>query len=499
MKSNPAAGSSLTLNPTIFREYDVRGIVGVDLDDSVYSRMGYAFGQYLKQRSCVQKPSCVVGQDNRPSSPTYATAFCNGLLDSGCDVIDIGVCTTPEIYFANDFLKTTGGAAITASHNPAQYNGVKFTYAGKSAGGSEVRAVRDLALAQGEPSALSSNAACAGLPPVRGRLKKKDIRSDYLMAVTEGSTASFRRSKVSVSTSSSSLSFPLSGMKVVLDCGNGVSALFAPELFRSLGADVVELHCDASKPFAVHAPDPVDPDNYADLSAAVVTHKAHLGLMFDGDGDRVGAVDEHGKIVAPDQMLILFARRFLKAHPGQKIVVEIKCSHAVEDEIKALGGTAIWSPTGRTLIEDVLFSQNAKLAGEMSGHFFFLDGMRHWLSESLVAARRLAELVKQNGPLSNQVASMPHYVSSREYRIEVAEEDKFDLVQKLAVDFKARHDVLTLDGAKVLFADGWGLVRASNSEPKLSLRFESKTKGGLDKIMAKFRSALKEKGVTVSF
>ncbi|MBI2445382.1 phosphomannomutase/phosphoglucomutase [Candidatus Micrarchaeota archaeon] len=452
--------------PGIFREYDVRGYVGQDLDDSVYFRIGQAFGSYLQERSG-SKSSCVVGRDNRPSSPAYADAFIRGLQAVGCDVTDIGVCTTPEIYFANSFLKTTGGAAITASHNPPKYNGVKFTYDGKSAGGEHVRRVRDLAI----QDRFSSGA---------GTLESRDIRAVYLDALRQGAP-------------------DLSGIRVVLDCGNGVSSLFAPVLFRSLGVDVIELHCDASKPFAVHLPDPADPDNYTDLSAAVLTHRAHVGLMFDGDGDRVGAVDEKGRIVAPDQLLVLFSRRFLARNPSERVIVEIKCSQAVEDEIKALGGTAVWSPTGRTLIEDVLFSKDARLAGEMSGHFFFLDGAQPWLSESLYAARQVLEIIRESGALSNQVASLPKYVSSREYRLDVPDERKFDVVRQLADGFKARHEVLQLDGAKVLFSDGWGLVRASNSEAKISLRFESKTQSGLDAIMGEFRDALKQKGIVVPF
>jgi len=461
----------ISVNPLIFREYDVRGLVGPDLDDSVYLRMGRAFGRYLEECS-KKKASCVVGRDNRPSSTAFAQAFVNGLRAADCDVTDIGLCTTPEIYFANDFLKTTGGAAITASHNPPQYNGVKFTYQGKSAGGAHVRRIRDLVLE--EPAASDGSAA------TEGPAKTVDIRSDYLAALRQGAP-------------------DLSGLTVVLDCGNGVSSLFAPDFMHSLGCTVVKLHCDASKPFSVHLPDPVDPDNYADLSAAVLREKADVGLMFDGDGDRVGAVDECGHIVTPDQLLIVFARRFLKQNPGETVVVEIKCSQAVEDDVRAHGGKAAWSATGRTLIEDALFSQGAQLAGEMSGHFFFLDGPRPWLSESLYAARQLLEAIREGGPLSRQVASMPAYVSSREYRVDVAEERKSELVRSLVDAFRKNHDVVTLDGAKVLFADGWGLVRASNSEAKLSLRFEATSAAGLDHIMAAFREALKKEGLTAPF
>ncbi len=452
------------LNPRLFRAYDVRGLVGSELDEGAYHLMGQAFGRYLAERSG-GPASCVLGRDNRPSSAAFSEAFAAGLVRVGCDVTDIGLATTPEAYFANTFLKTTGSAVITASHNPAEYNGVKFTFLGKSAGGKEVEKIRDFALA-GEFASGD------------GVLKKKDIHLAYLTALSKG--------------------FSKLNLKVVVDCGNGVSSLFAPAFLRHLGCTVVELHCDETKAFSVHLPDPVDPDNYAELRQAVVREKADAGLMFDGDGDRVGAVDEKGAIVTPDKMLILFARRLLKNKRGRTVVVEIKNSQAVQDEIKKLGGKAVWAPTGRTIIEDVLFEKNAALAGEMSGHFFFHNG-ETWLSESLYATRVLLEIIAENGPLSGQVATMPLYVSSQEYRIDVSEEEKFSLVDSLVTHFKQKHEVLTLDGAKVLFPHGWGLVRASNSEPKLSIRFESRTKGGLKAIQAEFRRALTEKGVLVPF
>ncbi|MBI4360306.1 phosphomannomutase/phosphoglucomutase [Candidatus Micrarchaeota archaeon] len=452
------------LNPDMFRAYDIRGIVGEDLNDAVFERLGQAFGQYLRERSG-NKPSCAVGGDNRESSASYLSAFTTGLLSVGCDVMHVGEITTPGLYFANSFLKTTGAAAVTASHNPPKYNGVKFIFQGKSAGGAEVQRVRELA----EKNSFSKGQAT---------LSKKDVTPAYLEALSENAE-------------------PLK-LKVVADCGNGVASDFAVSYLKSLGCDVVPLHCDSSKPFSVHVPDPVDPDNYVDLAAAVRKHEADVGLLFDGDGDRVGAVDEFGGIVSPDKMLILFARKFLKENPGEKVVIEIKCSQAVQDEVEKLGGTAVWAPTGRTVIEDVLFKEHAKLAGEMSGHFFFLNG-RAWLSESLYAARQLLEIIAENGSLSKQVASMPKYVSSREYRVDVTDGEKFRIVSKLSSQFKKTHRVLELDGAKVLFDDGWGLVRASNSEAKVSLRFESKTRKGLAAIESAFKEKLLAAGVSVPF
>lgn len=452
------------LNPAMFRAYDVRGIVDQDLNDDVYFRLGQAFGQYLRERSR-EKPSCAVGRDNRASSASYLTAFIQGLLAVGCDVVDVGEITTPGLYFANSFLKTTGAAAVTASHNPPKYNGVKFMFHGKSAGGDEVQKIRELA----EKNVFSKG---------QGTFSRKDLRDDYLAALSAGAK-------------------PLK-LKVVADCGNGVASDFVVRFLTSLGCDVVPLHCNAKKPFSVHVPDPVDPDNFKDLVAAVKKHGADVGLLFDGDGDRVGAVDEHGDLVAPDKLLVLFARKFLQENPGEKVVIEIKCSQAVEDEVKALGGKTVWSPTGRTIIEDILFKENARLAGEMSGHFFFLNRYA-WLSEALYAARQLLEIIHANGPLSRQVASMPKYVSSQEYRFEVPEDKKFAIVENLASSFRKDHAVSNLDGVKVLFDDGWGLVRASNSEPKLSCRFESGTQLGLEKIENEFRDRLRKSGAHPPF
>lgn len=448
----------------MFRAYDVRGIVGEDLNDAVYTRLGQAFGQYLRERSG-RNPSCAVGRDNRESSPSYLDAFSSGLLSVGCDVLDVGEMTTPGLYFANTFLKTTGAAAVTASHNPLQYNGVKFIYQGQSAGGEQVQEIRRLA---------EKNVFTHG----KSARHRKNIRDAYLSALSENAR--------------------LLQLKVVADCGNGVASNFAVSYLKSLGCEVVPLHCNSSKPFSVHPPDPVDPDNYADLAAAVRKHEADVGLLFDGDGDRVGAVDETGAIVSPDKLLILFARRFLSVNPGEKVVIEIKCSKAVEDEVKKHGGKPVWAPTGRTVIEDVLFKEKAKLAGEMSGHFFFLNG-RAWLSESLYAARQLLEIISINGSLSRQVASMPKYVSSQEYRFEVPDDKKLVIVDRLASSFEKDREVSKLDGVKVLFDDGWGLVRASNSEPKLSCRFESGTQLGLEKIEDEFRLRLRKSGVEPPF
>ncbi len=461
----------LSLSEGIFREYDVRGLVGSELSEAVYERMGGAFGEYLRNRSG-GKPSCAVGRDNRPSSQGYCGAFVAGLRSIGCDAIDIGLATTPELYFANVFLKTAGAAVITASHNPPEYNGVKFVYAGKSAGGKEVQEIKRLALANKFSNGAGKVAAAAG------KYSSIDIFDDYLAALSEG--ASLKR------------------LKVAVDCGNGIASEFAVPYLRKLGCKVVPLHCDASKPFSVHLPDPVQPENYVDLVAAVRAEKADVGLMFDGDGDRVGAVDETGKIVWPDQLLMLFARRFLKSNPAGKVLIEIKCSKAVEDDVLAHGGRPVWSATGRTVIEDLMFREGAKLAGEMSGHFFFSE-KRLWLSEAMVAARKVLEIISDGGALSKQAGSLPRYVSSQEYRVTVPEERKFAIVKEIAEEFKRTNDVVTLDGAKVLFSDGWGLVRASNNEPKLSMRFESKTAGGLKKIMAAFSRKLKEKGVAVPF
>ncbi len=448
---------------SVFREYDLRGLVGIELSEPVYRRLGSAFAAYVADRSG-KKPSCVLGRDNRPSSAGFSRAFCEGFSESGGSVIDVGIATTPGVYFANRNYKTLAGCAITASHNPPEYNGAKFIFQGESAGGPEVQKIKDHFFAQQRRQA------------VPGKIEQKDFKDAYFSALVKGSK--------------------VNPLRVVVDAGNGAASDFVLPLFQKLGVVTFPIHCDASKAFSVHLPDPVDPENYSDLSGAVRKNKADLGLMFDGDGDRLGAVDSTGNIVWPDQLLILFARDHLLAHPGSKIMVEIKCSQSVFDDVSAHGGKPVLSPTGRTRIEDLMKSENAGLAGEMSGHFFFPP---LWLSDAFFAARKLLEIVSQNGPLAAQLSDVPRYFSSQEYRLDVPEKDKFRIVDSLAGHFKKNHGVVTLDGVKVLFSDGWGLVRASNNEPKLSMRFEGKNPKALDRIQSVFREALAGQGVDAPF
>ncbi|MBI5036926.1 phosphomannomutase/phosphoglucomutase [Candidatus Micrarchaeota archaeon] len=444
----------------IFREYDVRGFVGAELNEEVYCKLGRAFAAYVEGRAKA-KPSCVVGRDNRPSSEAYAKAFIEGFADGGGEVIDVGLATTPAAYFANNFFKTKAGAAITASHNPPEYNGAKFVFGGRSAGGAEVQKVKKLFFSE-----LPKKAG--------GKVTKQDFTKAYFADLAKNSR--------------------VRKLKVVVDCGNGAASAFAPAFLESLGCEVVPLHCDSSKPFSVHLPDPVDPENYGELVAAVRQSNADLGLMFDGDGDRLGAVDESGRIVWPDQLLILFARKLLAEKPASKVIVEIKCSQAVFDDVRARGGKPVLSPTGRTRVEEIMASEKAPLAGEMSGHFFFAPS---WLSDAFFASRKLLEIVSEV-PLSEALEGAPKYFSSQEYRVAVEEEKKFWIVESLSKEFP-ENEVVTMDGVKVLFADGWGLVRASQNEPKLSIRFEGRTKETLARIQKLFRSKLEAKGVKVPF
>ncbi|HLD76452.1 MAG TPA: phosphomannomutase/phosphoglucomutase, partial [Candidatus Norongarragalinales archaeon] len=456
-------GYSLKDPSTLFREYDVRGLLGKELDDSFYSRLGSAFFSYVESRS-EKKPSCVVGRDNRPSSVFFASAFMQGFVSAGGDVIDVGMVPTPAVYFANRHFATLAGCAITASHNPPEYNGAKFVYGAQSVGGKEVQAIKDFFLKM--PKKIQK----------KGTVQMRDLKTPYLSALTKNAH--------------------VKNLNLVVDAGNGAASDLVLPFFEKLDVTVIPIHCDASRPFSVHLPDPVDPENYPDLCATVKKKKADLGLMFDGDGDRLGAVDSAGNIVWPDQLLALFARGHLRENPGAKIMVEIKCSQGVIDDVVSHGGIPVWSPTGRTRIESMMQSENAGLAGEMSGHFFFPP---LWLSDAFFAARRLLEIVSKNGPLEEQLSDFPKYFSSQEYRVTVTEKNKFEIVRRLTASFKKDFQVLELDGAKVLFPDGWGLVRASNNEPKLSLRFEGKTRKALDRIQSLFRDALEAEGVRGSF
>ncbi len=443
----------------VFREYDVRGLAGKELTPRAYGLFGRAFGTLLREKNSGRKPSCAVGRDNRASSRTYEAAFVKGLLSTGCDVVRIGQVTTPMAYFANEFLHTTGAASVTASHNPPQYNGLKMRF--------ELLAVSGLDL---KAFAFRGKFASG-----KGKASSKNLFADYIKAVSSGNKLKRK-------------------LKVVVDCGNGTAGPFVVPALAAIGASVTPLFCKPDPRFPNHSPNPVKPENFPWLVAQVKKRRADLGLMLDGDGDRVAAVDHSGNIIWPDMLLLLFARADLARRKGGKIVVEIKCSQSVIDDIGLKGGKPVLSRTGYPNVEKLMREEGARVGAEMSGHFYFME-RRQWLSDAIYASCRLCKLVGDSGkPISQLISDAPKYYSSQEYRPRVngkdAEARKEQIVAELTRLFKKTHPVIGIDGARVLFPDGWGLVRYSKNEPELSLRFEGKTPAALARIKGVFRKAL---------
>ncbi len=444
----------------IFREYDVRGLVSKELSPGLYELMGRAFGTLLLEKNRGRKTNCAVGRDNRSSSPSYSRAFIRGLLSTGCDVVDIGEITTPGAYFANSFLRTTGAAAVTASHNPPEYNGLKMRFNLLPVSGVDLKAFV-------ERKKFAS---------ATGKLSKKNVFHNHLEAIA--SPNKLRRK-----------------LRVVVDCGNGVAGPIAVAALRATGAKVFPLFCEPDPAYPNHSPNPVKPENFPWLIRKVRSKKADLGLMLDGDGDRVAAVDESGKIIWPDMLLLLFSREQLKHNKKPPIVVEIKCSQAVLDDVAARGGKALLCRTGYTNVEKLMRERGAQLGAEMSGHFYFMQGKRQWLSDAIYASARLLKLLDSSKKTFSQLlADAPKYYSSQEFRLRVsganAEKRKYEIVDALVRGFKRTNEVIDLDGGRVLFADGWGLVRCSQNEPELSLRFEGKTPAALQRIQNSFKKKL---------
>lgn len=453
------------INPSIFRAYDIRGIVGDDLDPERMEVFGMAFSEYLKKRKV---SSVVVGHDNRKSSPELLFALSKGLMESGIDVTNIGEITTPCILFACTHLGVRAGLVVSASHNPAKYNGIKFVMDGKDRGGAAIEEVRDIAIAGNfQPSER------------RGEYSEKRIFDEYIAALGKGIK----------------LDRPL---KIAIDCGNGVVGPYATKYLRSIGCKVFEINCESDPNYPAHPPDTVKPEYYPGLIEAVKNNGCDLGLMFDGDGDRLAGVDESGRILWADKFLTLFSREMLKERKGSKVIVEIKCSQSVLDDVRNNGGVPILWQTGRTKIEDKMFEEGAILGGEMSGHMFFVlsDGT-HWLSEALYAAGFACQIVSKAGkPISEILSDIPVYHSTQEFRphyLGKVEADKFALMERIVADLKREwggEKVLDIDGARVNLGNGWFLIRVSNGEPVFSARAEGRTESDLEKISGILKKTL---------
>jgi phosphomannomutase/phosphoglucomutase len=449
------------MNPTIFREYDIRGVVGSEITPQVAARIAAAYAAFLRKAGV---SDVVVGRDNRESSPSLRDAVAGALAASGCQVIDIGTVITPAFYFARVHWNVDGGVMITASHNPPEFNGFKLAHGFGTLYGDQIQEIRRLAEANPEPRAPD--------PSSPSGITVREIVPAYLAMLREKITLGPRR------------------LRVVVDCGNGTASLVAPDALAQWGCDVVALYCESDPRFPHHHPDPVDPANLHDLIATVHAERADVGIAFDGDGDRIGVVDERGTILWGDTLMILFWREILPKHPGAVGIVEVKCSQALYEEIARLGGRPIFYRTGHSLIKAKMQELGAVFTGEMSGHMFFADEYYGYDDAVYAAGRLLRILSNTDRPLSALLADAPRYHATPETRVECADEAKFDVVRQISDEFKRTHDVIDIDGARILFPDGWGLIRASNTQPALVVRAEAKTAEGLDAIKRALERAL---------
>jgi len=455
----------MALSRAIFREYDIRGIAGRDLTDEVATAVGGAYAAFLAEKGV--KGAVSVGRDNRPSGESLHRALVAGLLAAGVDVIDIGIVPTPLAYWSHHNLDVVGGIQITGSHNPAEYNGFKLGMGRTSIFGADIQRVFDLAVA-GE------------FPRGKGALRRQDIVDDYVTDIA-GRVGKLSRD-----------------LKVVLDCGNGAGAVVAPRLFPRLGIRPRCLFCESDGTFPNHHPDPTVPKNLQDLIAAVKKDGADLGIAFDGDADRIGVIDNTGDIIWGDYLLIIYARDALeRTGKGQSIVFDVKSSQALPEAVEKAGGVPVMWKTGHSVIEEKMHQTHAPVAGEVSGHMFFSEGF-YGFDDALYGAARLLRIVADSGKsIRDLLADVPRFVSTPEIRIDCPDDKKFGIVDEARKYFASRYKVITVDGVRVLFGDGWGLIRASNTQPVLVTRFEARDQQELDKIQAEMEGWLRSKGVQV--
>ena len=450
----------------IFRQYDIRGIVGQDLDAEVTRSVGKAFASMVRAQTGAKEPKIAVGHDNRLTSPELAAGLIAGIRSAGASVLDVGTVPTPVLYWAEATLGTHAGVQITGSHNPPEWNGVKMSLGRGALYGDAIQEIKTRIL-KGD---MDSGA---------GGLERIEVLDRYVTDITERLQ----------------LARP---MKVAVDCGNGVGSLVAVRLLEALGATVTPLFCDSDGTFPNHHPDPTVDENLEDLIHSVRAADHDLGVAFDGDADRIGAVDEHGNIVRGDILLLLYGLDLLeKLGPGQKLIFDVKCSQVLPEVFAAAGGEPIMWKTGHSLIKRKMKETGALLAGELSGHIMIADDY-YGFDDALYDACRLVSLVSRSGrTVSEMVADFPVYVSTPEIRIDVSEEQKWSIVEQAVAHFKKTHEVIDVDGARVLFGDGWALMRASNTQPAIVARFEAKSAGRLAEIREEVAAWLGTHGVSL--
>jgi phosphomannomutase/phosphoglucomutase len=440
----------------IFKAYDIRGVVGKTLTPEIVELVGRAIGSAARD---VHSTRLVVGRDGRLSGPALSAALARGLQAAGIDVIDVGQVATPILYFATHHLRTGSGVMVTGSHNPPDYNGLKIMVGGDTLSGDSIQRLR---------SRIEAGELARG----SGSYRPEDVAEAYFQRVT-GDVKLER------------------GMRIIVDCGNGVPGAFAPELYRRLGCTVREMYCEVDGTFPNHHPDPSHPDNLEDLIAALASGDEELGLAFDGDGDRLGVVTKAGRIVYPDRQLMLFAADMLSRNPGAQVIFDVKSTRNLFEWIRAHGGRPLLWKTGHSLIKSKMKETGALLAGEMSGHVFFKERW-YGFDDGLYAGARLLEVLSASPDLDAEFARLPDSVNTPELHIKLQEGEPHRLIAHLqqTARFEGARDVITIDGLRVEYPDGFGLARASNTTPVVVLRFEADDAAALRRIQEDFRRVL---------
>ena len=444
--------------PEIFKAYDIRGIVDKTLTAEAVRAIGHALGSEAVARG---QKAIAVGRDGRLSGPELAGALSDGIRAAGVDVVDVGCVPTPLTYFAAYELGTNSCVSVTGSHNPPDYNGLKMVLGGQTLFGELIQALRQ--------RIIDGNLVNAAVP---GKLTQADVVPAYVDKII----------------GDVKLSRP---MKIVMDCGNGVAGAVAPELFKRLGCELVELFCEVDGNFPNHHPDPSKPENLADVIRALKETDAEIGLAFDGDGDRLGVVTKDGEIIFPDRQLMLFAEDVLTRVPGGEIIYDVKCTRNLAGWIKARGGKPTMWNTGHALVKAKLKETGAPLAGEMSGHVFFKERW-YGFDDGLYTGARLLEIVSRQPDANPVLKGLPDAISTPELNIKMNEGEPFALVDKLKAEasFEGAESMLTIDGVRVEYTDGFGLARPSNTTPVVVLRFEADTQEAIERIQADFRRAI---------
>jgi len=455
----------MNIDPVIFRQYDIRGVVGKDLTPAVARAVGQAFGSEARER-LGRAPVIAVGRDNRPSGPELLGALAEGLVATGAEVRSVELVPTPTLYFATHYLGADGGVQVTGSHNPPEFNGIKMSLMGLPVAGDGIQDLR---------RRIEADRFAAG----RGTSSRHDVLEAYRGEVV-GRVGRLERP-----------------VRVVVDCGNGTASVAAPQLLKALGADVVELYCESDGTFPNHHPDPTVLENLRDLQRTVREEKAELGIAFDGDGDRIGAVDERAEVLFGDQLLVIYGRDLVRRiGPGQRVIFDVKCSDSVAEALAAVGALPEMWMTGHSHIKKRMKETGAPLAGEMSGHMFFGPPDYLGFDDALYAAARLLRIVAgTRAPVSALLDGVPRYVSTPEIRVDCAEDRKAAVVGAAAAHFAARYETVTIDGVRWRTPEGWGLIRASNTQPILVMRFEARTADGLARIRDEALGVLAAEGL----